>query len=143
MTSSRHAIPAQPADDVPFTRNKFSGIKVDDVRSNGDNLPNEFVADDHGNGDRPACPVIPFIDMDVCAADACSRYPNQDVVDSYGRFGDILEPETFSCTGFYECFHSGIVLDPGREGANLVVGPSPLLARRGGRDIKKNIAKLL
>jgi len=28
--------------------------------------------------------------MDVCAADACSRHPDQDVVDSDGRFGNIL-----------------------------------------------------
>ena len=51
-------------------------------------------------------PVVPFVNVEVGAADTGEQYPNQDIIDSDLRFGRFFEPETAFRPAFDESFHA-------------------------------------
>ena len=76
------------------------------------------MPDGHGNRNGGARPFVPFIDMQVCAADTGMRYANQDVVNTDGGFGDIHERESRRAVRFYKSFHFSY----GSSGLSLYLG---------------------
>ncbi len=105
MATAGQAIAAMAADDVALAADDLAGEKVAHVRADLDDFADEFVADDHGNRDGFSCPVIPFVDVDVSAADAGAVNADEDIIGADFGFGDILEPETRFRFSFDERFH--------------------------------------
>ena len=92
MTTSGETVAASSADDVALAADDHAGLEIGDVRSDGGDLADEFVADDEGNRDGRARPVIPIVDMDIGTANACLQDADQNVVDPDGRFGRVFDP---------------------------------------------------
>ena len=66
-----HAVAAAAADDVALAARRSSpGVIVVDVLADLDDLADEFVADHHRHGNRLLRPLVPFVDVQVGAADA-------------------------------------------------------------------------
>src|SRR5437870_100380 len=82
MPATGKAIAAAAADHVPLTADDLAGVKVFDVRAGLHDLANEFMAHDERYGDRFLSPGIPFIDMQVSAADASAQDLDEHIVDA-------------------------------------------------------------
>ena len=67
------------------------GKKSFDVGADFDDFANEFVADRHGHGDGFLRPNVPFIDVEVGAADAGAVDLDEDVIDADRRGGEFLQ----------------------------------------------------
>ena len=80
-------------------------MKVDDVRADRHDFSDEFVADDHRNGNRAACPLVPFVYVDVGSTYAGAADTNEDVINADRGFGNIGEPEAFFGARFNEGLH--------------------------------------
>ena len=63
------------------------------------------MPDDHRHGNRLLRPGVPFVDVQIGAADAGAQHLDQHVVDADGRPGHVLEPKSLG--GFFldECEH--------------------------------------
>ena len=82
VTAASETIPAMPAGDVTFPHNEIALRKPAHICSNRRDLADEFVADDHRNGNCASRPFVPFIDVNIGSADAGAVDANQDVVDA-------------------------------------------------------------
>src|SRR5512139_462382 len=81
------------------------------IRTDGNDLAHEFVAD---GGTRLDCllrPGIPIVDVAIRPADASFQHFDQDIVDAVFGLGNILEPDAFRRLRFHESLHGG----PARE----------------------------
>ena len=78
---------------MAFAADDVAGIEVAYVGADLDDLPDEFVADGHGNGDGFLRPVVPLVDVDIGAADAGVADTDQYIVDADFGFGNFFEPE--------------------------------------------------
>jgi hypothetical protein len=105
MPSTGQTVPTSPTDHVTFTTDDLAGMKVHDVGANFRDLADEFVSDNHGDGDCLLCPIVPLIDMDVCPTDSRPVNLDQDIIDSDGRLGDVFEPEAGFRFTFDKSFH--------------------------------------
>src|SRR5882724_6326610 len=101
-----HAIPAAPANHVPFTGNDLTRMKIVDVASYGNHLAHEFVANCHWNRNRAFGPVIPIVDVQISSADARAQHLNQHVIDAVFRFRNVLQPEPGLRKRLYESLHN-------------------------------------
>src|SRR5207244_11800122 len=70
-----------------------------------DDFADELMADDLRNGNRLPVPVVPFVDVQVGAADAGTIHLDQDIVDADFRPGHVLQPETGFRSTFDQGFH--------------------------------------
>ncbi len=70
MPAPGQAVAATPADHVAFAADDFAWMKVVDIRADFDNFADELVPDGHGNGNGGSRPIVPFINMQIGAADA-------------------------------------------------------------------------
>src|SRR5439155_12457013 len=61
-------VAAPPANHVPFGAHDLARKEIRDVRSDGNYFTDEFVADDHRDGDGALRPGIPVVDVEVGAA---------------------------------------------------------------------------
>ena len=67
--------------------------------------PDEFVADRHGHGNGLLRPVVPFVDVDVGAADAGAQHADQHVVDADLGDVDVFQPQARLAPALHQCFH--------------------------------------
>lgn len=102
------AVAAVAADNVPFATDDFAGVEVVNVRTDPDDLPDEFMANDHRHRDCLLCPFVPVVNVDIGTADTGLVHPDEDIVDPDGRLGDILHPQADFAMLFDEGFHAGI-----------------------------------
>src|SRR5690606_26897245 len=93
VTTPGHAVAAAAADDVAFARDDHAGLVVVDVVANLDDFADEFVADDHRHRDRLLRPLIPFIDVDVGAADRGPLHADLHIVGARLRLRHIFQPK--------------------------------------------------
>ena len=105
MAAAGETIAAASADDVAFAADDFAGKEVVHIFAGGDDLADEFMADDHRHGDGLLRPRVPFVDVQVGAADAGLEHFDEHVVEPAFRVGDILQPEAAFGFGFDEGFH--------------------------------------
>src|SRR5205085_11573763 len=75
-------VPAPAADHVPFPADELPWMEVADVRSDGDDLADELVADHERRPHRLLRPFVPVEDVQVGAADAGPIDADQHVVDA-------------------------------------------------------------
>src|SRR5439155_12028659 len=87
------AIPASAADHVTLAANDLADVEVLDVGADLDDLADELVADNHGDRDRLLGPGIPFVDVQVGAADAGAQDLDKDIVDADSRDWNLIQPQ--------------------------------------------------
>jgi hypothetical protein len=92
MPAAGQAIPAAPADYVPFSADQFSNPEIGNVRTDRGDLTHKFVPDDQRHGNGFLRPIIPLVDMEIGAADPGEQHANLDIVNADFRLGHILEP---------------------------------------------------
>jgi hypothetical protein len=81
-----------------------------DVGADFCNSTDKLMPDMHGDRNRFPGPGIPIIDVHVRTANRRFVNLDQDIVDSYFGYRDILQPDTGFRFGFYQGFHfHGIV----------------------------------
>ena len=108
MPPPGQTVAAPPANHVPFGAHDLARKEIRDVRSDGNYFTDEFVADDHRDGDGALRPGIPVVDVEVGAANAGAVHPNQDVIDACARRRHFLEPQTGARLPFDQGFHSRV-----------------------------------
>jgi hypothetical protein len=105
VTPARQAIAAATADDMALSTDEIAGEEVLDVGADFNDFADEFVADGHGNGNRFARPGVPFINVDVGAADAGAINFDEDVVEADFGGGNVFQPEAGFSLALNQCFH--------------------------------------
>jgi len=110
VAASGEAIAAMSANDVPSPLTIIPDLNSVTFRANGGNFADKFVADRHRNRDGRFRPIVPFIDMEVRAADAGLEHLDEHVVlIPYSGVGMSSEPQAAFCFAFYERFHRGVL----------------------------------
>jgi len=94
MTPPRQAIAAAAAHNMAFAAYDVARIKVADIRTDGDDLADKLMANDHGDRDYLLRPFIPLDDMNIRAAYAGIAHPDQHIVDADLRLRYILQPKS-------------------------------------------------
>jgi hypothetical protein len=94
MTTPGQAVSATAANDVPFAADDLAGMEVVHVRPDRDDFAGELVSNGHGDRDSGACPLVPVVNVHVCAADSCVGDADQNIIDADGRFGYIFQPQS-------------------------------------------------
>jgi len=92
MPPAGKTVSTAAANHMAFAADDLAGMKVHDVGTNFHDLAHKLVPDDHRNGNRLPRPIVPLVNMDVCAADSRAVDLDQNVVDSNGRFRHVFEP---------------------------------------------------
>ena len=93
MAAAGHAVAAAAADDMALAGDDHAGRVIVDVVADLDDLADEFVADHHRHRDRLLRPFVPFVDVQIGAADRGALHLDLDVVDAGLGLGHVLEPE--------------------------------------------------
>jgi hypothetical protein len=101
MSPAREAVSAMTANDMAFSAHHLPGKKVLHVGANFDNFADELVADDHRHGNGLLRPFIPFIDVNIGAANAGAVDADENVVDADFGLGNLLKPESGFRFSFY------------------------------------------
>lgn len=100
------------ASSVAFPVDDVAGVEVLHVRADFDDLAHELMADDHRDRDRLLGPGVPFINMDVRAANARAQYLNQHVIGPTLGDRHFAQPKT--CFGLFfnkslHCLHGDYI----------------------------------
>src|SRR5690349_20853846 len=94
MTATGHAVATATADDVAFAAHDIAHAEVVYVRTNLHDLADELVADDHRHGDRLLRPGVPFVNVQVRAANSRAIDADQHVVNADSGFGHVDQLES-------------------------------------------------
>lgn len=78
------------ADDVSFSGDEFTNLKVCDACAYFCDVAGEFMADGHANGDGFLCPFVPFVDVEICSADGGFFDFDEDVHGANFGHGDVF-----------------------------------------------------
>jgi hypothetical protein len=105
MAASGHAVAAAAADHVALAADDVAGEEVVDVGADLNDFTDELVADGHGHMDGFLCPIVPLVDVDICAADACVAHANQDIVDADDGLRNLFQPEALCGLTLYQRLH--------------------------------------
>src|SRR5277367_3699641 len=105
MPAPGQAVPATSAYHVTFAADDVAGMEIVDIGARFDDFSHELVPNCHGDGNGALCPIVPFIDVYVGAADAGAADANQYVVDSRPRRFDFFQPEAGLAFALYQCLH--------------------------------------
>jgi hypothetical protein len=103
VAASGEAVAAASADDVTFAADDLSGGEVGYVGADFYDFADELVADGEADGDGFAGPGVPFVDVEVGAADAGLEDADLDVVDADGWFRNVFEPQAAFRATLYQC----------------------------------------
>ena len=73
-----------PQDDMPLGTDNLAGVEIPDVGADLDDAADKLVTDDQRHRDRPPRPGVPFVDVQIGAADAGAQNLDEDIVDADG-----------------------------------------------------------
>ena len=93
MAAASQAVAAVSANDMTLATHELARKEIFHIRAYLDNLPDEFMADRHGDGDGLAGPLVPFVDVEVGAAYASAFDTDENVVNADFRLRDVFEPQ--------------------------------------------------
>src|SRR5213596_1358167 len=91
--AARHAVAAAAADDVAFGTHDLAGKHRRHAFAQLDDLAHELVADHERRLDGVLGPLVPAVDVQVGAADACAENAKQHLTGPWLRLGDVLQPQ--------------------------------------------------
>ena len=78
-----------PTHHMPFAAHNIAGVKISDHCAHFDDLADKFVSHYHRYRDGALCPSIPFVNVQICAANAGAQHFDQDFIDGdfwHGHF---------------------------------------------------------
>src|SRR5690606_33868865 len=104
-TLAGHAVSAAAADEMAFDADDVADREIQHIRSDIDDLSDEFVADRGRDLDRALRPFVPVVDMKVRTADPAAFNADHHIVDPHLRFGHVFDPQSRLGFAFYDCFH--------------------------------------
>ena len=90
------------ADDVAFTGDALANGQMFDFAAQLFDGADIFVADDHGDGNGFLRPFIPFVNVQIGAADGGFFDLDQNVIRADGRDRGVLHPDAGFGFQFYE-----------------------------------------
>src|SRR5438105_3236032 len=93
VPASGQAIAASAAHDVTLGADHFTREEILYIGADLSDLADKLVPDDHRRGDGALGPIVPFVNVQVGAANPGAVHMNEDVVDSGLRLGNLFEPE--------------------------------------------------
>ena len=105
MPPTGQAVAAEPAHDVALAADDQSGLEVDHVGADLDDLAHELVADHQGHGNGLGRPRVPVVDVQVGAADPRPMDADEHVVDAGLGLGDVGEPQPAFGPALHQRFH--------------------------------------
>jgi hypothetical protein len=94
-----------PADDMPLGPDQLALDEAGDIAPQTLDVTGELVADDHRDRDVLLGPLVPFVDVEVGAADPRGVDPDQDIIRPGLGHRDVLESETVFIGMLYQCSH--------------------------------------
>src|SRR5690606_3435339 len=106
MSATATAIPAHAACNMAFARYALSNGKPNHFLANGLDHSHIFMSYYSRDFDRILGPGIPFINMDIGAANGCLFYFDQHIVYADGWFIYFVHPYAFFCLSFYKSLHA-------------------------------------
>src|SRR3954469_5115505 len=112
MTPPGHAVAAAAAHDVPLAADEIADLEAADVRAALHDLADELVPDHQRHRNRLLRPRVPVVDVQVGAADPGLAHPDQDVVDTDLRNGDVLERQARRSLRLDERLHAITLIRP-------------------------------
>src|SRR5205814_9630281 len=80
VATTGETVAAPPANNVPFRADNFAGEKIRHVRPDVRHLAHEFMSDDHRHGNGLLRPGVPFVNVQVGAANTSAVHTDQHVV---------------------------------------------------------------
>src|ERR1019366_10825013 len=99
------AVRAAAANHMALAAAQFPDSEIGHIRADRDDLAHKFVADDQRDLNGRLGPGIPFVNMQVGAADSGQKNADFDVIDANLRFGNLFEPKATTWFAFYKSFH--------------------------------------
>src|SRR5579863_4589886 len=106
VPSPGKAVTAASADHVAFSADNIARMVIAHIRAYFDDLTHEFVANHQGNRNGRARPFIPFVNVNIRAANAGKLYANLNVIDADLRLGHVFQPQAPLTAAFYKSFHA-------------------------------------
>src|SRR5262249_33667618 len=86
-------ISAAAAHDVAFTADHVAYVEVGHIGADLDNAAHELVSDHHGDGYGFLRPGVPFVNVQVGAANAGAQNFDKHVIDAAGGHGNFVQPQ--------------------------------------------------
>jgi hypothetical protein len=93
VTTAGEAVATVPADDVTLGADELADHESGDIRSDLLDVTRELVSHGHRGRDVGLRPVVPFVNVEICAADPGGVHPDQDLVRTGLGGGHVFEPE--------------------------------------------------
>src|SRR5713226_3108845 len=93
MAAAGEAVPAAPADHVPFAGYYVTPVKIVHIRAGLDNFANKLMTDDHRDRDGALGPFIPVVDVQISSANSDAPDADENIVDPDGGFGNLFQPQ--------------------------------------------------
>src|SRR6202034_4091146 len=106
MPAPGKAVAAAAAHHMPFPAHHFARVKVVYVRANIYDLASKLVPNCHRDRNRCARPLVPFIYMEVGAANTGMADPDENVIDPDRRLWYIFQPKTRLTFTFHQSLHA-------------------------------------
>src|SRR5580700_5130956 len=102
MPTPGQTVSASSANDMSFTRHDHAGLKIDHMTSHRFNDADKLVANLHRRRNSPLRPAIPFIDVDIGAANGSAENPDQNIEVAGRRHRDFFQPKPPTALSFDE-----------------------------------------
>jgi hypothetical protein len=80
-------------------------MKIRNVLPDRYNLADKFVANHHRHRNRGLRPIVPFINVQIGAANSSEQNPDLNIIYPRLRLRNIIEPEAAAGFGFNQSFH--------------------------------------
>src|SRR5215472_8561055 len=103
MTSTSEAVAAAAANDVTLAADAIANVEITDVGSNFHDFAYKLMTNYERNRDCLLRPRVPFVNVQVCSANAGCEDPDLHIVDADLRLGHILYPKTTLRMRFDQC----------------------------------------
>lgn len=93
VAASGQTVTATSAHHVTLTAHQIAREEIGDVGTGLHYASNEFMAYRHGNRDGSLRPIVPFVNVNIRAADTRAKYFDQYIVDPDLRTLDFFQPQ--------------------------------------------------
>ncbi len=90
---------------MAFAADNLAGMEVGNVGTDSHDLSHELVPHHHWHGNGLSCPIVPFVDVQVGAANAGAIDPDQHVVDTDVGLRHLFQPQSRLRLAFDKCLH--------------------------------------
>ena len=91
---------------MSFSGNHIPIFEVVDIATYCRHRTDELVTDGHRHGNGGLGPLVPFVDVDVGAADPRTQHLDQHVADPDFGKGQFLEPQAGLALALHQRFHT-------------------------------------